>query len=252
VSEPGLGGGSRGAREPVAELTEVSRVYRMGSNEVAALDQFSFTFRAGEYWSIMGASGSGKSTLLNILGCIDRPSSGSYRVSGIEVASLSDDELSDVRSKTLGFVFQSYNLIPQLDVLENILVPLFYQDDPPPDGDERARRLAQRVGLGDRLEHKPTELSGGQQQRVAIARALVNDPALILADEATGNLDSKTALEILDLLDELHAEGKTILLVTHEPSVGARAEKTLKLKDGRIEDVIERRNGAASARGGSA
>ena len=252
MSEPGLGGGSRGAREPVAELTEVSRVYRMGSNEVAALDQFSFTFRAGEYWSIMGASGSGKSTLLNILGCIDRPSSGSYRVSGIEVASLSDDELSDVRSKTLGFVFQSYNLIPQLDVLENILVPLFYQDDPPPDGDERARRLAQRVGLGDRLEHKPTELSGGQQQRVAIARALVNDPALILADEATGNLDSKTALEILDLLDELHAEGKTILLVTHEPSVGARAEKTLKLKDGRIEDVIERRNGAASARGGSA
>jgi putative ABC transport system ATP-binding protein len=252
VSEPGLGGGSRGAREPVAELTEVSRVYRMGSNEVAALDHFSFTFRAGEYWSIMGASGSGKSTLLNILGCIDRPSSGSYRVSGTEVASLSDDELSDVRSKTLGFVFQSYNLIPQLDVLENILVPLFYQDDPPPDGDERARRLAQRVGLGDRLEHKPTELSGGQQQRVAIARALVNDPALILADEATGNLDSKTALEILDLLDELHAEGKTILLVTHEPSVGARAEKTLKLKDGRIEDVIERRNGAASARGGSA
>jgi putative ABC transport system ATP-binding protein len=224
----------------------------MGSNEVAALDHFSFTFRAGEYWSIMGASGSGKSTLLNILGCIDRPSSGSYRVSGTEVASLSDDELSDVRSKTLGFVFQSYNLIPQLDVLENILVPLFYQDDPPPDGDERARRLAQRVGLGDRLEHKPTELSGGQQQRVAIARALVNDPALILADEATGNLDSKTALEILDLLDELHAEGKTILLVTHEPSVGARAEKTLKLKDGRIEDVIERRNGAASARGGSA
>jgi putative ABC transport system ATP-binding protein len=252
VSEPGLGGGSRGAREPVAELTEVSRVYRMGSNEVAALDHFSFTFRAGEYWSIMGASGSGKSTLLNILGCIDRPSSGSYRVSGTEVASLSDDELSDVRSKTLGFVFQSYNLIPQLDVLENILVPLFYQDDPPPDGDERARRLAPRVGLGVSHEHKPTELSGGQQQRVAIARALVNDPALILADEATGNLDSKTALEILDLLDELHAEGKTILLVTHEPSVGARAEKTLKLKDGRIEDVIERRNGAASARGGSA
>ena len=252
MSEPGLGGGSRGAREPVAELTEVSRVYRMGSNEVAALDHFSFTFRAGEYWSIMGASGSGKSTLLNILGCIDRPSSGSYRVSGTEVASLSDDELSDVRSKTLGFVFQSYNLIPQLDVLENILVPLFYQDDPPPGGEERARRLAERVGLGGRLGHKPTELSGGQQQRVAIARALVNDPALILADEATGNLDSKTALEILDLLDELHAEGKTILLVTHEPSVGARAEKTLKLKDGRIEDVIERRNGAASARGGSA
>jgi len=233
----------------VAELTEVSRVYRMGSNEVSALERFTFTFRAGEYWSIMGASGSGKSTLLNILGCIDRPSSGSYKVRGTEVASLSDDELSDVRSQTLGFVFQSYNLIPQLDVMENILVPLFYQDDPPADGKERAKHLAERVGLGDRLRHKPPELSGGQQQRVAIARALVNDPALILADEATGNLDSKTALEILDLLDELHTEGKTILLVTHEPSVGARAEKTLKLKDGRIEEVVDRRSGVAAGGG---
>ncbi len=231
-------------REPVAELTDVSRVYQMGGNEVCALENFSFTFRAGEYWSIMGASGSGKSTLLNLLGCIDRPTRGSYRIRGQEVATLSDDELSEMRSRTLGFVFQSYNLIPQLDVLENILVPLFYQDDPPADGEERARRLAARVGLGDRLEHKPPELSGGQQQRVAIARALVNDPALILADEATGNLDSKTALEILDLFDELHAEGKTILLVTHEPSIGARAERTLQLKDGRIEGVVERRQGA--------
>jgi len=247
VSGPGGVGEGRSPAEPVAELTQVSRVYRMGTNEVAALEEFSFTFRRGEYWSIMGASGSGKSTLLNILGCIDRPTSGSYRVRGQEVATLSDDELSEVRSKTLGFVFQSYNLIPQLDVLENILVPLFYQDDPPPGGEERARRLAERVGLGGRLGHKPTELSGGQQQRVAIARALVNDPALILADEATGNLDSKTALEILDLLDELHAEGKTILLVTHEPSVGARAERTLRLKDGRIQDVVERRSGANAA-----
>jgi len=224
----------------------------MGTNLVAALDEFSFTFRQGEYWSIMGSSGSGKSTLLNILGCIDRPTSGSYKVRGVEVGTLSDDDLSDVRSQTLGFVFQSYNLIPQLDVLENILVPLFYQDDPPPDGEARARRLADRVGLGNRLGHNPTELSGGQQQRVAIARALVNDPALILADEATGNLDSKTALEILDLFDELHAEGKTILLVTHEPSVGARAEKTLRLKDGRIEEVIDRRSGPAARGGGPA
>jgi len=228
-------------REPVAELAGVSRVYAMGASLVSALEDFSFTFCAGEYWSIMGASGSGKSTLLNILGCIDRPTRGSYRIRGKEVATLTDDELSDVRSRTLGFVFQSYNLIQQLDVLENILVPLFYQDDPPADGEARARRLAERVGLGDRLHHRPTELSGGQQQRVAIARALVNDPALVLADEATGNLDSKTALEILDLLDELHAEGKTILLVTHEPSVGARAERTLKLKDGRIEGVVDRR-----------
>jgi putative ABC transport system ATP-binding protein len=241
--------GERSDRAPVAELHEVSRIYRMGTNEFPALDRFSFTFRAGEYWSIMGASGSGKSTLLNILGCIDRPTTGSYKVRGQEVASLTDDELSEVRSRTLGFVFQSYNLIPQLDVLENILVPLFYQDDPPSDGEERARRLAERVGLGGRLAHRPTELSGGQQQRVAIARALVNDPALILADEATGNLDSKTALEILDLLDELHAEGKTILLVTHEASVGARAEKTLRLKDGHIEDVVDRRNGSPAGAG---
>jgi putative ABC transport system ATP-binding protein len=230
-------------REPVAELEGVSRLYHRGANAVAALEDFTFTFRAGEYWSIMGSSGSGKSTLLNILGCIDRPTSGSYRIRGQEMADLSDDELSDVRSQSLGFVFQSYNLIPQLDVLENILVPLFYQDDPPLDGEERARKLAARVGLGERLTHKPMELSGGQQQRVAIARALINDPALILADEATGNLDSKTALEILDLFDELHAEGKTILLVTHEPTVGARAERTLRLKDGRIEEVEDRRPG---------
>src|SRR6185295_11466011 len=177
------------------------------------------------------------------------PSSGSYKVRGEEVATLDDDQLSELRSRHLGFVFQSYNLIPQLTVLENILVPLFYQDDPPADGEERARSLAARVGLGDRLEHKPTELSGGQQQRVAIARALVNNPAIVLADEATGNLDSKTALEILDLLDELHAEGKTILLVTHEPSVGARAERTLHLKDGKIEGVVERRVGARTPAG---
>jgi putative ABC transport system ATP-binding protein len=232
----------------VAELTDVTRVYRMGKNEVRALDSFSFTFRQGEYWSIMGSSGSGKSTLLNILGCIDRPSTGSYKVRGEEVSTLEDDELSELRSRHLGFVFQSYNLIPQLNVLENILVPLFYQDEPPPDGEERARRLADRVGLGTRLEHKPMELSGGQQQRVAIARALVNDPAILLADEATGNLDSKTALEILALFDELHAEGKTILLVTHEPSIGVRAQKMLRLRDGKIEEVVEREVGVERLR----
>jgi putative ABC transport system ATP-binding protein len=192
----------------------------------------------------MGSSGSGKSTLLNILGCIDRPTSGSYKVRGEEVSTLDDDDLSDLRSRHLGFIFQSYNLIPQLNVLENILVPLFYQDDPPPDGEERAIRLAERVGLGKRMEHRPMELSGGQQQRVAIARALVNDPAIVLADEATGNLDSKTALEILDLFDELHAEGKTILLVTHESSVGRRAQRTLRLRDGKIDEVLENRAGA--------
>ncbi|MFO1011422.1 MAG: ABC transporter ATP-binding protein [Planctomycetota bacterium] len=233
------------AELPVAELVDVTRLYKMGANEVRALDRFSFAFRAGEYWSIMGSSGSGKSTLLNILGCIDRPTSGSYRVKGEDTGSLDDDRLSELRSRHIGFVFQSYNLIQQLNVLENILVPLLYQDEPPEDGEERARRLAERVGLGSRLDHKPTELSGGQQQRVAIARALVNDPTFVLADEATGNLDSKTAKEILDLFDELHAEGKTILLVTHEPSVGARAQKMLRLKDGRIEDVRDNRAGGA-------
>jgi putative ABC transport system ATP-binding protein len=232
------------ADAPVAELVDITRVYKMGANEVRALDRFSFTFRQGEYWSIMGSSGSGKSTLLNLLGCIDRPSSGSYKVRGEEVSDLDDDDLSDLRSREIGFVFQSYNLIPQLNVLENILVPLFYQDEPPEDGEERAVRLAERVGLGQRLDHRPMELSGGQQQRVAIARALINDPAIVLADEATGNLDSKTAQEILGLFDELHAEGKTILLVTHEPSVGRRAAHTLALRDGRIEKVVDNRVGA--------
>jgi len=237
--------GSRGEATPVAELRDITRVYRMGAHEVRALDGFSFTFQKGEYWSIMGSSGSGKSTLLNLLGCIDRATSGSYKVRGEEVEALDDDQLSDLRSREIGFVFQSYNLIPQLDVLENILVPLFYQDDPPEDGEERARILAERVGLGKRLGHKPMELSGGQQQRVAIARALVNDPAIVLADEATGNLDSKTALEILALFDELHAEGKTILLVTHEAKVGERAERTLLLRDGKIDTVSENRLGLA-------
>ena len=209
--------------EPVAELSNITRLYRMGEEEVHALDGFSFTFRKGEYWAIMGSSGSGKSTLLNILGCVDRPTGGSYRVRGQEVADLDDDELSTFRGAELGFIFQSYNLIPQLDVPEGI--------------EDRALELAKRVGLGERLHHRPMQLSGGQQQRVAIARSLINDPALILADEATGNLDSKTADEILELFDELHAEGKTILLVTHEAEVGRRAENVLRLKDGNIDSV---------------
>jgi putative ABC transport system ATP-binding protein len=228
--------------EPVAELEHVSRIYKMGETLVTALDDFSFRFHPAEYWAVMGSSGSGKSTLLNLLGCIDRPSQGIYRVRGHDTSQLDDDELSEVRSRHLGFVFQSYNLIPQLNVLENIQVPLFYQDEPPADGEQRARDLADRVGLGERLDHRPTELSGGQQQRVAIARALVNDPALILADEATGNLDSQTALEILELFDELHAEGKTIILVTHEPDVSARTQHVLRLKDGHIEEVVRDQN----------
>jgi len=229
-----------GGNNAVAELRDITRVYQMGTNEVRALDGFSFRFERGEYWSIMGSSGSGKSTLLNILGCIDRPTSGSYRVRGTEVSTLSDDELSELRGSELGFVFQSYNLIPQLNVLENILVPVLYQENPLPDAEDRAMALAERVGLGGRFDHRPPELSGGQQQRVAIARSLINDPALILADEATGNLDSKTAEEILALFDELHAEGKTILLVTHEPSIGERADKIMRLRDGRMDEISEK------------
>ena len=235
--------GKNGDSSSVAELEDVSRIYQMGDTRVEALADFSFQFKQGEYWAIMGSSGSGKSTLLNLLGCLDRPTSGRYLVRGTDVDELDDDDLSDLRSRELGFVFQSYNLIPQLDLLENILVPILYQDNPDPDAEDRARVLAERVGLGDRIHHLPSELSGGQQQRAAIARALINDPALILADEATGNLDTQTGEEILELFDELHAEGKTILLVTHEQAVGARAEHVMRLSDGHIEDVVRKGEG---------
>ncbi len=234
----------------VADLRAVERVYTMGNNRVAALDKLDFRITRGQYWSVMGASGSGKSTLLNVMGCLDRPTGGVYELAGRDVNTLDDDDLSDLRGAKLGFIFQSYNLIAQLDVLENIMVPLFYQDDPPPDGEERARRLADRMGLGSRLGHRPAELSGGQQQRVAIARSLVNDPELILADEATGNLDSQTAEEILSLFDELSREGKTIVFVTHEAHVAERASHVLRMRDGRAEEVIEQR--AISSAGASA
>lgn len=226
--------------EVVAALEGVQRVYRMGSTEVQALAGIDVTFRRGEYWSIMGSSGSGKSTLLNILGCIDRPTGGRYVVNGRDTDELDDDDLSTLRGREIGFIFQSFNLIPQLNVLENILVPVFYQDDPRPDAEERAVMLAERMGLGDRLDHRPLELSGGQQQRVAISRALINDPPILLADEATGNLDTSTTREILELFDELHAEGKTILLVTHEEEVGERAERVMWLRDGLVDRIVEK------------
>ena len=224
-------------RDTVADLTEIHRHYTMGDNIVRALDGVSLQVFRGDYLAIMGRSGSGKSTMLNILGCLDRPTSGTYMLGDQDVARLDDGTLSEVRGRQIGFIFQSFNLIPQLTVLENLEVPLFYQDRIGPESRAKAEYLAERVGLQGRLDHRPMELSGGQQQRVAIARALMNDPLFLLADEATGNLDSKTEAEILNLLEELQDEGVTIVMVTHNPAVALRADRTLWLRDGRVEKI---------------
>ncbi len=223
---------------PIVEFRNVSKTYQMGPVTVEALRGVSFEVLPGDFISIMGPSGCGKSTLLNLLGCLDRPSSGQYLLGGSDVSRMSDDALSSIRGARLGFVFQSYNLIQQLTVLENIQVPLYYQGRPEGESREVACKLAARVGLSDRLEHKPFELSGGQQQRVAIARALVNDPLVILADEPTGNLDSTSGAEILTVFDELHTQGKTLILVTHDNNVARRAKRAVRLRDGQIESDV--------------
>jgi len=224
----------------IVSLEKVVKTYRMGDIEVHALRGIDIAIQPGEYVSIMGPSGCGKSTLLNLLGCLDRPSTGVYRLGGDDVSSMPDDELSSIRGKRLGFVFQSYNLIQQLSVIENIEVPLYYQNIPEEESREIAIRLATRVGLEHRLYHKPFELSGGQQQRVAIARALVNDPLVILADEPTGNLDSRSGTEILELFDELHGLGKTLILVTHDDGIGQRSGRLIRLRDGVVESDVRR------------
>ncbi len=237
-SAPGVAGVTSPAdSRAVVTLEEVRKIYRMGTQEVRALDGISITFETGSYWAIMGPSGSGKSTLLNLLGCLDVPSSGRYLMREHDVSRMNDEQLSDIRLRYIGFIFQSFNLIAQLSVRENIELPLYYQGWDAGKSADRAAELAHRVGLGDRLHHRPTELSGGQQQRVAIARALAHDPEVLLADEPTGNLDSATGEQILALLAELHAQGKTILMVTHEPDVAARAGFQLHLRDGRIDRV---------------
>lgn len=222
------------AGRSMIEVEALTKVYRLGAVEVNALRGVSLRVEQGEVVAIMGPSGSGKSTLLNLLGCLDRPTRGSYFLGGQDVSRMSDDELSEMRSTRLGFIFQSYNLIPQLNVLENIEVPLFYQGLNPRDSRARALELAEKVGLGDRWKHRPTQLSGGQQQRVAIARSLANDPIVILADEPTGNLDSATEDEILGLLKELHANGKTIVMVTHEDRIAQVTERVVRLRDGMV------------------
>jgi putative ABC transport system ATP-binding protein len=234
-------------RKSVARIVELTKTYRLGNRvEVHALRGVSLDFQDGDFVAIMGASGSGKSTLLNLLGCLDHPTSGRYFLAGRDVSRLDDRTLSSIRSRYLGFIFQSYNLIPQLTVIENIQLPLFYQRREVPGGRERAIRLARLVGLGDRLHHRPSELSGGQQQRVAIARSIVNNPHIILADEPTGNLDSATGAEIMDLLESLNRAGRTIIMVTHEPDIAARAHRIVRLRDGRIADISEN-----APRGGS-
>ena len=222
----------------IVRLNSVEKTYHMGPVTVHALRGVSLQIDAGDYVSIMGPSGCGKSTLLNVLGCLDRPSSGQYILGDDDVSHLGDRELSQIRGANLGFIFQSYNLIQQLTVAENIEVPLFYQGYAEAEMRERAGELARLVGLGERIAHKPFELSGGQQQRVAIARALVNDPLVILADEPTGNLDSVSGQEILKIFDELHERGKTIILVTHDQEVGRRAGRAVRLRDGRVDSDV--------------
>jgi putative ABC transport system ATP-binding protein len=219
-----------------ARVIDLRKDYVLGGGVVVhALRGVSLDFAMGDFVAIMGASGSGKSTLLNLLGCLDRATSGRYLLAGQDVSRLDDDRLSEIRSRHLGFIFQSYNLIPQLTVVENIELPLYYQGNVSADARRQCVRMAGMVGLGDRLAHRPYQLSGGQQQRVAIARALVNNPQVILADEPTGNLDSATGEEIMELLEELNRAGKTIIMVTHEADIAARAHRIVHLKDGLLD-----------------
>jgi putative ABC transport system ATP-binding protein len=229
---------------PIIQLVGIEKRYVLGADVVVrALSGVDLAILAGSYVAIMGPSGSGKSTMLNILGCLDRPTAGRYFLGGTDVSQMPDDDLSEARGQRIGFIFQSYNLIAQLTVLENIQVPLLYQGKDLLAHQERCAQLAELVGLGDRLHHRPNQLSGGQQQRVAIARSLVNDPLMILADEPTGNLDSRTGQEVLDLIDRLNQQGKTIVLVTHDDRVATRAGRVLHMRDGLIERDVIRENG---------
>ena len=218
-------------------LSTLCRIYKIGGQNIRALDNVDLEIRAGEFVAIMGRSGSGKTTLLNILGCMDRPDSGAYYLDNTEVSAMDDDALSSVRNRYMGFIFQSFHLLPRKTALENVLLPRIYHEDGLRETDQqRALRLLDRVDLSDRIDHRPGELSGGQRQRVAIARALINEPRVILADEPTGNLDSRTSDAIMELLQELNHEGQTIVMVTHEADIASRASRQIFMQDGRIED----------------
>jgi putative ABC transport system ATP-binding protein len=223
-------------RSPVAELIHIVKTYGSGDTEVRALNDLTLTVERGDYLAVMGASGSGKSTAMNILGCLDRPTGGRYLLNGHAVESMGDDALADLRNQQLGFVFQQFHLLPQLTALENVMLPMIYAGIPAEQRRQRATQALGRVGLQQRLGNRPNQLSGGQQQRVAIARAIINQPALLLADEPTGALDSRTTAEVLDIFDELHSSGMTVVMVTHEDDVAARAQRLVVFRDGRITD----------------
>lgn len=219
----------------IIETTEISKVYQMGTQTVRALQSITMNIDKGEYVAFMGPSGSGKSTLMNIIGCLDTPTSGKYVLNNHDVSDLTENELAEIRNKEIGFVFQTFNLLPRATALENVALPLIYAGFGKYDREERAMEVLENVGLGDRADHKPNELSGGQRQRVAIARALVNNPSIILADEPTGNLDSKTSYDIMDLFQQLHDAGNTIIMVTHEDDIAHYAHRIVRLRDGLIE-----------------
>jgi putative ABC transport system ATP-binding protein len=225
--------------QPIIELSQIKKEYKIGTEEIHALSGVSLNIYKNEYVALMGPSGSGKSTLMNMLGCLDSPTSGEYILNHLAVAKMTDNELAEVRNKQIGFVFQTFNLLPRSTTLENVMLPLIYAGIEKSKRIEMAKSVLEQVGLGNRMTHKPNELSGGQRQRVAIARALVNNPAIILADEPTGNLDSKTSVEIMGLLEEIHKKGNTIILVTHEEDIAMHAHRIVRLKDGVVESDNE-------------
>ena len=223
----------------IIRLEDIHRIYRVGNQEVRALDGVSLSVYKNEYVAIMGPSGSGKSTLMNILGCLDSPSSGKYVLNGLDVSEMEDGELADVRNREIGFVFQSFNLLPRYNALENVALPMVYAGVPAKERKERAAAALESVALSERMEHRPNELSGGQKQRVALARALINNPSIILADEPTGNLDTHTSIEIMRLFDDIYSRGNTVIVVTHEEDIAAYAHRIIRLRDGKVESDKE-------------
>lgn len=221
--------------QAIIEIKGITRNFSLGSEVVKVLKGINLTINKGEYVALMGPSGSGKSTLMNLLGCLDTPTSGSYILNGKDVSSMKDDELAEIRNKEIGFVFQTFNLLPRTTALDNVALPMVYAGFKKPERNARATKVLTQVGLEDRMDHKPNQLSGGQRQRVAVARALVNHPSIILADEPTGNLDSKTSVEIMGLFNEIHANGNTVILVTHEEDIAEYAHRVIRLRDGVIE-----------------